>query len=259
MLSNDVMIEKVINGHRYLQFKRLLELGVNHCFTENDLNFSFKFQTEEENYQNIKIVCEDLGFNIDKICRPIQKHTGNIQKVTVYGLNPDEYDFTDALVTDEKDVPIGITTADCIPLIIYDPNKKVIANIHSGWRGTVKGIVESSIDYMISEYNCQENDLLFFFGPAICQDCYEVGPDVYDAFNEKFGPGNMKPLGQKDGENKYLLDNTGVCVDYLLKRGIKKDNIYVSNICTCHHKDKLHSYRARNEEHLGLNITIVTL
>lgn len=259
MLTNDIMIEKEINGHKYLQFKKLLELNINHVFTENDLNFSFKNIPSEENLHNFDIVCKDFGFNKTRLCRPIQKHTAEIKKVTVTGLNPDEYDFTDALITDKNDTPLCITTADCVPLIIYDPVKKVIANIHSGWRGTVRGIVENSLNMIINEYHSNKNDLLFFFGPSLCQNCFEVEEDVKNMFEEKFPYVIIKKGNIKDGNQKYYIDNAGTIIKYLLKEGIKKDNIYNANICTCCHKQSLHSYRGKNEEKLGLNITIVTL
>ena len=88
--------------------------------------------------------------------------------------------------TIKKDTPLAITTADCIPIIIYDPKNKVIANIHSGWKGSLNKIVINAIEKLQDEFSSNVNDLLFFFGPAICHDCFEVEEDVKQMFYDKF-------------------------------------------------------------------------
>lgn len=255
MLENDIIIKKEINNHTYLQFRKLLELGINHVITTKDLNFTFKHQTLEELQENIHIVCTDNNFNEQNFSRPEQTHSNNVEIVKEVGLN--KVLNTDGLITHQKDIPLGITTADCIPIIIYDPIKQVIANVHSGWKGTLNKIVLNAVKKMQQEYDCNIEDLLFFFGPSICQDCFEVEEEVKKMFEDVFGNKYIKTGDIINGIQKYYIDLNNINLEMLTSIGVPQKNVYISNICTrCNH-DKLHSYRASKD--FKLLITIITL
>lgn len=265
MFTNDTVIQKTINNVNYLQFKKLIELGINHCFVLNELDFSFKFQSLEDNQKSFKKVCEDFQFNYKNLCRPDQKHTNCVKIVKdVTGINIDEFAETDALITNKKDTPLAITSADCIPIIIYDPQNKVIANIHSGWKGTLENIVLKTVELMKKEFNSCINELLFFFGPAICQNCFEVQDDVKDLFYLKYNYlHNINDIIKKGrtiaGISKYNIDTILLNKTLLLDLNVPNDNMYFANICTCCNKDYIHSYRARTKEQFGLGVTIISL
>lgn len=265
MFTNNVVVQKTINNVNYLQFKKLLELGVNHCFVMKELNFTFKHQTLEDCYSSFKHVAEDFNFNLNNLCRPVQKHSANVKIVdNKKGINLPEYENTDALITNIKDTPLAITTADCIPIIVYDPVKKVIANVHSGWKGTYQEIILNTITEMKVVFNSKEEDLLFFFGPAICQECFEVDEDVKDMFMKKFAYlDNIKDIIKtgsiKDNKQKYNINTILLNKTLLINKNISKENMYFANICTCCNKDYMHSYRARKDNTFGLGVTIVSL
>lgn len=265
MFTNDTMIQKTLNNINYLQFRKLLDLGINHCFVLKELNFSFKFQEPEKTLNSFKKVAKEFNFNLENICRPVQTHSNNVQIVlNEKGLNIPLFENTDALITNQIDTPLAITTADCIPIIIYDKEKKVIANVHSGWKGTLNEIIINTITKMKDKFNCNYNDLLFFFGPSICNACFEVEEEVKNMFYEKFSHLNNINEIIKTGRifnsiQKYNIDTILLNKTLLLNLKIPKENMYFANICTCCNKDYIHSYRAREKDTFGLGVTIVTL
>lgn len=260
MKENSVV--KIVNkdGYSYLEFKKLSELGVKNCFTLRPLNFSFNYQSEEDNRNNFKTICSLLDIDYNKLCRPEQKHTNIVKTVNnKYGINISEFSFTDGLITNQKGVPIATTAADCTPIIIYDPKKEVIANIHSGWQGTLNNIVINATEKLIQEFNCQKEDLLYFFGPCICKDCFEVRTDVYELFYNKYHYlDNIDDIIRKK-KDKYLIDTTLLNETLLINLGIKKANIYKADICTYENDKYLHSYRKRVSDSFGLGVAIVCL
>ena len=264
MFTNDVVIQKNINGYNYLQFKKLLEYNVNNAFFLNELSFSFKNQPYEITENNLKKVCKDLGFNFDRLSRPIQLHSANAKIIEKTGINIPEFDNTDALITDKLNTPLAITTADCIPIIVFDKGKRILANVHSGWHGTLNKIIINTINQMINTFHSQKEDLLFFFGPSLCQNCFEVDEDVMLMFKNAFSDLNdidiiIKKGQIKDNKQKYHIDTVLLNKNILLNFGIKKGNMFFANICTCCHSDYFHSYRARTKDSFGLGITIASL
>ncbi len=93
-----------------------------------------------------------------------------------------ELEGVDALVTDIPGYCLCVSTADCVPVLLYDTRKKVVAAIHAGWRGTVARIVEKTVSVMDNQYGSQGKDLIACIGPSISLEAFEVGDEVYDAF-----------------------------------------------------------------------------
>lgn len=261
MKENNVI--KIVNkdGYSLLEFKKLTELGVKNCFTLKPLNFSFNYQTEEENRNNFKKICNIMEIDYNKLCRPEQKHTASVKVVKdKYGINIKEFSYTDGLITNQKGVSLATTAADCTPIIIYDLVKKVICNIHSGWKGTLNGIVIKATNKMINEFNSSKDDLLYFFGPCICEKCFEVKADVQIQFYEKYNylP-NINDIIKTKGNDKYLINTSLLNETLLINLGIKKANIYKADICTYENDQYLHSYRKKASEAFGLGVAIVVL
>lgn len=141
---------------------------------------------------------------------------------------------SDALLTDKTNLGLGVSVADCTPIFLYDPENRVIAAVHSGWRGTQMKILSGVIQKMTGEYNSSPENLVAYIGPSISQDNYEVGKEFIELFDEKY----LKPSGEK-----YLLDVKGANLDMLLNAGVPKSNIQVSALCTFQMENLLHSYR----------------
>jgi YfiH family protein len=142
----------------------------------------------------------------------------------------------DALMTDLVGVCIGVSTADCIPVLLYDRVKRVSCAIHAGWRGTVRRIVETAVEAMISTYGSCPSDLLAQIGPGIHLESFEVGDEVYETFaKEGFA---METISQRfpaaDGSSieKWHIDLPMCNRQQLLSKGIPQSQISVSEVCT---------------------------
>lgn len=152
----------------------------------------------------------------------------------------------DAMITDQRNLGLAVSVADCTPVFIYDRKQGVIAAIHSGWRGTEKKIVLRTLEKMYSDYNSSPEDLFAYIGPSISQGNYEVGPEVAELFDPRY----TIPKG-----DKFLLNVKGANYDMLKESGIPVSNIQLSVLCTFAGKELFHSYRrdgARSGRHLGV-------
>lgn len=176
-------------------------------------------------------------FNVDEVIYIKQIHSDKV-------LNYDnQVDFIenegDAIITNKKNVAIGVFTADCVPVIAVNEVDGVIAAIHSGWRGTFESITLKTIEKIKREYNCNEKNIKVYIGPHIRKCCYEVSEELKEKFIEK----------KKNIDEAVLFDgrklNLEACIlDDLKKSGIHDENINTLNLCSYCEKDiKLHSYR----------------
>lgn len=141
---------------------------------------------------------------------------------------------SDAMITDQKNLGLVISAADCTSVYIYDYKLKVIAAIHSGWRGTKEKIVDKTLQILFSDFNCKPENLFAYIGPSISQVNYEVGKEVAEQFNGKY----VKLIS-----NRCYLDVAGANYDMLIERGIPTANIQKSKLCTYEFNELLHSYR----------------
>jgi YfiH family protein len=149
---------------------------------------------------------------------------------------------TDAMITNQSEICLFIMNADCVPVLFYDPGKKVIGAAHAGWRGTVNKIAALTIKKMEETFGCNPSDILVGIGPSIGPCCYEVGEDVVDHVYKNFG--NTKNfVKQTDKSSKFILDLWYTNEYQLIEAGVKPDSIEVSNICTLCNKDKFFSSR----------------
>lgn len=251
MFNNENIEQLCIDGINYLRFKKLVEYNVNHCFVLNDLDFGYNF------YDSLDIVCKHFNFNKEHFYKPKQTHSKNVKIVMENNI----VENSDGLITDKVDTPIAIRTADCIPIIIFDKVKRIVATVHSGWRGTLNTIIVNAFNIFVKFYKSNVNDLLFFFGPSICQKCFEVDKDVKDLFLDKFKHFNniTRIIKRNKKKDKYYIDTVLLNVSILKHLGVPRKNIYLSKICTKCNSKYIHSYRARKKDEFGLGITIVSL
>lgn len=174
-------------------------------------------------------------------CYPHQTHTDNVQVIehSFFLLSEAEQknllEGIDALISNIPEVCIGISTADCIPIIVYDPRHHCAAAIHAGWRGTVAHIVTKTMSLMTESYGTDASDCTAVIGPGISQRSFEVGWEVYDQFVSKGF--DMKPvtitLPAKDGNGtKPHIDLKEINRQQLITAGVRSENIMVSDIDT---------------------------
>ena len=247
------------NGVVFLTFPKLVKAGVCHGFSTriggvsegylSSMNLSFTRgnnpQKVQENFQRIG---EAIGFNAADLVLSSQIHETRIRKVTAKdkgdGIVRETVPGIDALITDEKGIPLYTSYADCVPLLFYDPEHHVAGMAHSGWRGTVKKIGAKFVVYMQNEYGSKPENIIAAIGPSICRNCYEVGEEVADAFKKVFLPEEIPLIMDDKGNGKYQLDLWKVNELILTQAGIRKENLDITDICTCCNSDKLFSHRA---------------
>ncbi len=138
--------------------------------------------------QNRAFLCAELAISDNRLLLPHQTHGCEVLCIdeTFLALSPGEQTALlygkDAVVTDISRLCIGVSTADCVPVLLYDAVKGVVAAVHAGWRGTVARIVEKVLETMQERYGCSLADVKAVIGPSISLNAFEVGDEVYDAF-----------------------------------------------------------------------------
>lgn len=184
--------------------------------------------------KNHRLLCKKLAVAEDCLIMPHQVHTTAVTQIgkTFFLLSEDirkqVLEGIDALITNIKHICIGVSTADCIPIIIYDPEHHAAGVVHSGWRGTVANITGGVVTSMQMAYHSKPELLKAVIGPGISLKNFEVGDEVYEAFTDAGYP--MQQISQK--QEKWHIDLTKCCRLQLEATGIKPENIEESGICT---------------------------
>jgi len=177
---------------------------------------------------------KNLGYNSNSLAIPQQVHSTNILFVNSSG----RFENCDGLITNNPDVVLSLQTADCIPIFLYDSVNGLYGLVHAGWRGIVRGIVNNAIKLMV-KYQSTVKDIQVVLGPAICKDCFEVGKEVVNQFDEEcVAVGN---------NGKYFVDLNSQVKVQLQKQKISANKIYLSNICTFENNNCC-SYRRDGED-----------
>ncbi len=268
-LTNESIVHVKNNGIEYIQFRRLLEYKniLKHCFTLKPLDFaSFDSYKEKKNKveDSYKKICKEFRIEYSNICRPNQTHTNIVKSIEDgdEGIYNEKFDNVDGLVTNKKNKALIFCFADCTPLLFFDPVKKVISNVHSGWRGTLQTIGINAVEAMVQNYYSNPKDIICCIGPTIRKCHFEVEDDVKDLFYNKFKKeldiNNYIIKSDSSNNNKYFIDTVEINKQILLKLGLKEENIIDSKICSVCNEDKIHSYRAHGENS-GRNITLMEL
>lgn len=192
-------------------------------------------------------ISEYLNINHNDIVLLKQDHTNNI--ITIEKNKKYTIENVDGIITSLKNIPTAITFADCIPIFFYDPVKNVIANIHSGWKGTVNRISLKAVEILIKKYNSKPEDMICMIGPCIRKDHFLVNKDVKDIFYYKFNTLCKKYdiITKTNMYNEkgiqYLIDTVLLNKIMLNKIGLLDKNIIDCNICTVCSNDMFHSRR----------------
>lgn len=252
-LTNDILIHQNVNGTEFIQFRKLLEFpNVKHCYTlrKNGIDVKIKDGDKTDLLNSYKKVADALGVNWQHIVKPHQTHTDKIEKVESY---TEQFEDVDGTVTNKKDIILCTTSADCTSLLFYDNNKKVVADVHSGWKGTLQKIGKKAVEKMIVEYGCNPKDVICCIGPHIRKCHFEVEEDVMQMFKREFEYtariSEIIEIGRKvDGKQKYKIDTTLINKIILKEAGLQDENIIDSNICTVCNSDLFHSYRVDKEQ-----------
>lgn len=256
-LSNENIIHIKKDNVEYIQFRKLLEYkNITHCYTlKSDGKLNFRSENNATMLKSYENISRELGFT--NIIKPKQTHSDNI---TIIENNERNLNEIDGLITNEKNVTLGTTSADCISLLFYDPNKNVIANVHSGWRETEKGIAKKTVQELIEKFNCQPKDIICCICPSIRKCHFEVDEDVKEIFYNKYGdlPEINDIISENTAKHKYYIDTVLINKCLLRQIGLRKENIIDSNICTVCNSNLFHSYRV-DKENSGRNMAIIEI
>jgi YfiH family protein len=241
---------------------RIIESQLFKCFpeivfglsTKNGLNNDSLFQFNlsltvgddpEIVRKNREAFFNELGFTTSQIAIQKQIHSDIITIVE----NPGLIGESDGMITYKINIGLAVSTADCVPIFVYDKNKKVIAGIHSGWRGTQKQIVRKALVILVEKFNSVPQDLIVYIGPSVCQRNYEVGEEVAEQFEQKY---SMTING------KIYLDVVQANLDMIYDFGIPIDQIEVSQLCSYEEKELLHSFR-RDGKLSGRSLGVIVM
>jgi YfiH family protein len=164
-----------------------------------------------------------------------------------------DFDFehrpeADAIVTDRPGSLIGVATADCVAVLLYDPRHHVVAAVHSGWRGTAANISRNTIRQFVSNYRSRPGELMAYISPAPALAEYEVGSEVAELFAQKYTT--------TKGDGTYWFDNKLAVYDQLLAAGLAAEHIEVSSASS--YELEFHSYR-RDGGHSGRHMAVIGL
>jgi YfiH family protein len=191
-----------------------------------------------------------LGVEAARFTTCAQVHGSRVQMVETALIGSGATDYattvaaTDALITRLPGVPLLLFYADCVPILLADPVRKVIGLAHAGWRGTVAGIAAVTVAKMQEWCGCAPEDILAGIGPSIGGCCYEVDDSVRSqalAYQDFFQP---------RGGGKYLLNLQGINQQQLVTAGLKAEHIVTAGICTAANKELFFSYR-QEQGHTG--------
>lgn len=303
-LSNKNVIHINKNGVQYLQFRRLLEYSniITHAYSLGiDVNFRTAKVNKEKlpedefnkNLQSYKNLCLVTNLDYKNVVKTNQEHTDNIKIITKKinknepDINLEKYSKTDGMITNKKNLILSTTNADCILLLFFDPVTKTIANVHSGWRGTLQRISVKAVQKMKNEFNCKPENIICCICPSIRKDHFEVDKDVKDMFEKEFQDldiSNNAEIIEKQNietprinsknnnieqheqmkiehelrKEKWNIDTVLINKIILKKTGLKPENIVDSGICSECNSDLVHSFRAEKEGY-GLETALISL
>ncbi len=220
----------------------------------NNGNMSYAYGDTTDSIINRRNLLEPANINYQNLICAKQTHSNNVYFAdrSDLGKGALSYDLsvenTDAFITNAKEVPLAIFTADCLPVFLYDPKNKAIGLVHASWRSSQGNITANTVRSMQDKFDTAPSNLLVYFGPAIRACCFQVGAEFKDIF--------PKHLIVKTGIN--YLDLVGVNRKQLLDSGIKDANILNSGLCTYCNENDFFSFR-REGKSCGRMMSVMML
>lgn len=235
------------NGIKYVSSPLLQWKVLNHGFLTRaggvsegpyaSLNFDAREEDTQENVdKNRALFHEAFGVPAGRLVTVNQVHGKEV--LIVEGAPPVEPVDADAIITNEKNIAIGMTTADCQPILLFDPANMAIGAVHAGWKGTTNGVVIETARKMADKYGTRPEDLIASLGPCIGPCCYKVGWNVLDEYMAKQKEADC--FHEKEG---LRMDINCANATQLQRIGLKLENISNNTVCTSCSSDIFFSYR----------------
>ena len=237
------------------------ETGLQHGFSTRkggvskehlaSLNLSFSVEDAKENVlENFRRIGERFGKTPEDFVLSKQSHETKVLKVGTKdrgkGITKDrDYEGIDALITDEKGIILSCFSADCVPILFYDPIHKAVGACHSGWRGTKGKILQNVVEKMRKHFSSNPAEILIAIGPSICKEQYIVSEDLGLSFLEDYpdlGEDSSSPI-QRISKDKFQLDLWDLNRRIALDSGIREEHISISGYCTMENPELFFSHR----------------
>ncbi len=185
--------------------------------------------------ENFRRFCAAVGADVNAMVFTNQVHGDAVRVCTGadagVGLSRVRDYEADGLITDVPGLALVAFSADCIPILLCDPVRRVIAAVHAGWRGTALGIAERAVEKMCAIYGCNAGDILAAVGPGIGRCCFETDEDVPNAMTAALGAAALPYLEVREG-GKFHVDLKGINACRLERAGLAREHIAVSDHCT---------------------------
>ncbi|MBR2937927.1 MAG: peptidoglycan editing factor PgeF [Oscillospiraceae bacterium] len=241
--------------HNSLEYLAAENIAVPHGFTTrfgglsegylDSLNIGMHRGDSPENVaENYRRLADAMGFSPEKLVLANQTHSDIVRVVTekdcLGSLSHRDYPECDALVTNTAGLALVVFTADCTPILFYDPITGAVGAAHAGWRGTANGIAAKTVDAMVTAFGCRREHIRAAIGPNIGPCCFETDGDVPAAMLDAFGQEADGYIRQK-GE-KYFVDLKGLNALWLRRSGVT--DIAIAAGCTCCAPHRFWSHRA---------------
>lgn len=263
--NNLLLFDSLCNEEGISHFSTTRIGGVSHGSYASLNTGNFSDDSPLNINENRSIVARMFYMDLSDFIIPHQTHD---TKVLVIDKQFLELDYSiavellygvDALVTKERGLFICVTTADCVPILLYDNKQEVIASIHAGWKGTVNRIVENTVREMTSRFGTLPQDIKAGIGPSISQTNYEVGDEVIEQFNNNgFNLSDEKVCKKSVVTSKYHIDLKEINRIELIRLGVFDENIEKTHLCTFDKEELFFSAR-RQTTHSGRMLTGIKL
>lgn len=237
------------------------ETGLQHGFSTRkggvskehlaSLNLSFSVEDAKENVlENFRRIGERFGKAPKDFVLSKQSHETKVLKVGMKdrgkGITKErDYEGIDALITDEEGLILSCFSADCVPILFYDPIHKAVGACHSGWRGTKGKILRNVVEEMSKHFSSNPEDILIAIGPSISKEQYIVSEDLGLSFLEDYpdlGEDEASPM-QRISKDKFQLDLWDLNRRIALDSGIREEHISISGYCTMENPELFFSHR----------------
>lgn len=225
------------------------------------MNMSFNGIDDQQVLKNREKLAQTLHTDLNHMVATHQRHTTNFLKVQLQdggrGMwsQEDAFDNYDALYTRDRHLWLWSFHADCCPVLLYCRDQKIVAAIHSGWKGTVNEIVGKVTKHLITHENCNPQMIYTYIGPSIEQRNFEAKDDIIDLVKQMSFDTHDFYIQKEDGA--YLLNSKGLIQQQLLNLQVPQKNITISPYCTIENEDLFFSYRRNKSPHR--NITLISM
>lgn len=220
----------------------MIEIVDGYLIDDENIKIAFTNRNvDAKSSEDMKRFSDKYGFNHDNIVYNTQVHGADVRIVESRNDFTENGKEADGLITNLRNTPLLVFTADCVPVVFYDKKQGVVALAHAGWRGTYGNIAGEMVNIMTNKYRCKVEDIKTIIGPSISVDNYEVSYDLIEKFAALEVPNYYKEV-----DGKYYLDLWKLNKELLKKCDILEDNIKIIDFCTVRDNDKFFSYRLDN-------------